>query len=156
MSDQYSASLVSLVTRYFDDHNYRYQFDREKGVLTAQFNIENKFKGYTQIITFDKLTYTVFSFLKEKTEERWRSEVVEFLTRANYGLKFGCFGMDLSDGEIYIKASVDCDNRIPSNAVLQTSLDIGDKLLLDYGNALWSVMRGLASPEDACSAAENR
>lgn len=154
MSKPYSSALVSIVSRYFDDHNYPYKFDNDKGILTGTFTINNKFKEYRQFILFFKQFYIVYSILNEHVDERYRKDVAEFLTRVNYGLPSCNFEMDMSDGQVMVKIFVPCENRIPSKGVLDTSILNGDRVLIKYGNALWSVMHGLATPEDACNAAE--
>ena len=51
-----------------------------------------------------------------------RLAVAEFITRANYGMRIGNFELDLSDGEVRYKSSIDFEgqpltSRLVSNAI---------------------------------------
>ena len=52
----------------------------------------------------------VLTILKEKVSERFRPAVIEYLTRVNYDeMIIGNFEMDLSDGEVQFRASIDVE-----------------------------------------------
>ena len=54
--------------------------------------------------------------------ESRRREVAEYLTRANYGLRIGNFEMDLRDGEVRYKSSVDFEGVGLSHQLIRTTL----------------------------------
>ena len=45
-----------------------------------------------------------------------RAAVMELVTRANYGLRLGCFELDLDDGEVRFRASLDFEGTEPSSS----------------------------------------
>lgn len=54
-----------------------------------------------------------------------RPVVASFLHRANYGLLLGNFELDLDDGEVRFKASVDLEGLKPERAALHNLLAVG-------------------------------
>lgn len=55
-----------------------------------------------------------------------RAAVMELVTRANYGLRLGCFELDLDDGEVRFRASLDFEGIEPSSS---TSVALARSLL---------------------------
>jgi len=49
-------------------------------------------------------------FVEGRVPELRRREVMEFLTRANYGLLLGNFEIDLADGEVRFKNAIDIED----------------------------------------------
>ena len=82
------------------------------------------------------------------------AQVAEYLTRANFGLRNGNFELDYSDGEIRYKTFVDCEDLLPSAAVLRDAVTIPVDMFDRYGNGLMSVVLGVRTPEEAIQDAE--
>ena len=85
-----------------------------------------------------------------------RGTLAEFLTRANYGLRIGNFELDMRDGEIRYKSSldfegVDLDPRLIKNAIYPAvqSMD-------RYLPGMMAVMHGGASAEAAIQMVEGK
>ena len=87
--------------------------------------------------------------LPDKVPEERRAAVGELLARINYGLIVGNFEIDLTDGEVRFKASVDFGGGEPSVALLKplvaTSLAQFDRWL----PALRAVAGGQEEPAPA-------
>jgi hypothetical protein len=63
-----------------------------------------------------------YSLCPLTAEPKHRAAVHEFLTRANWGLALGNFELDLDDGEIRVKTSMDLEGTKPTAAVLTALL----------------------------------
>ena len=95
------------------------------------------------------------AFIMLNADEDVRQNVSEYLVRANYGLKYGYFDMDASDGEISFKITLDCEDRTSlSDDLLQKIFIIPQIMLEKYGDGLLAVMFGAKSPEEAIYEAE--
>jgi len=89
--------------------------------------------------------------------------VAELLTRANYGMLIGNFELDLDDGEIRYKTSIDMEGLVPLSAedrsvskLLWKSLVYANVLTSDqYLPAIKSVVEGHAEPAEALQRIED-
>jgi hypothetical protein len=77
-----------------------------------------------------------------------RHEVALLLTRVNYGLTIGNFELDLDDGELRYKTSVDLGGDPPSERILGALLDSNLTAMTTYLDAIHSVALGVTSAED--------
>ena len=84
-----------------------------------------------------------------------RAEVAEFLTRANYGLHVGNFEMDVDDGEIRFKTSVDLEGSELSQEMLRRLVQINLSLVDRYLVGIQLVLAG-STPLEAVEIAEGR
>jgi hypothetical protein len=55
--------------------------------------------------------FVFYSFYAVKAQESKRQTAMEYITRANYGLIVGNFEMDMSDGEVRYKTSIDAEGE---------------------------------------------
>ncbi len=89
------------------------------------------------------------------TDKDDQRRVMEFLTRANYGLRRVCFEMDLNDGEIYLRASIFCrDGKLPTFNALDDLFGRCHAMTEIYGDAMIKVIYDLSTPEEAIEEAE--
>ena len=97
----------------------------------------------------------VLVVLNEKVPARFRPAVIEYLTRINYGaMVIGNFEMDLSDGEVQFRTSVDVEHGSinPEMVAQMTQLAVG--YTEQYGPGIDELYKG-KTPEqvfDAISA----
>jgi hypothetical protein len=74
--------------------------------------------------------------------EARRAAVMEFLTRANFGLKLGCFELDLDDGELRFRTSVDFEGATVQGAMVRGALFTGVATLRAYLPGIADVVDG--------------
>jgi len=83
-----------------------------------------------------------------------RQAVAEFMTRANYGMVIGNFELDLKDGEMRYKASVDYEHIQVNNAFLK---NMSYQVVVNMDRYLPGIMKLLYSditPEEAVAEIE--
>ena len=82
--------------------------------------------------------------------------VAEFITRANYGLKVGNFEMDMDDGEVRFKTSIDVEkdqlNRTQVSNLVYANVWTMDR----YLPGIFSVIYGSENPRQAVNKIEGR
>ena len=90
-----------------------------------------------------------------KAPDTTRSQVVEFITRANYDLAIGNFEFDYESGAIRFKSSVDFQgNELPASLVRNVILAAMDAVET-YSETLVEVMEGKILPKPAIDKLES-
>lgn len=149
--------IREAVENFFERDKVKHSDFDENNVAQAIYNIDAKF-GHSTIIFHayrDKLVLHMMIPLNASEEDR--AKVGEFLHRANYGLKVGCFDFDFDDGEISYRISIYCgteDFSPPTYEQISFAVIVGLMMVEKYGDNLVKVMFGLVEPEDAVAAAE--
>ena len=128
----------------------------EKGIKftakdgTILFNMDigdvvGKLSVYIEILNNNYISYAILS--NKATKERYAS-ISEYLHRANYGLLYGNFEIDYSDGEIRYKFTTDCENiNTLTNTQIDRSFLVPCAMFSRYGNGIIKLLVDDASPE---------
>lgn len=83
-----------------------------------------------------------------------RSAVMEFLTRANYGLTFGNFELDMTDGEVRFKNSVDFTHTATTVGAVKRLISTALANMNRYHEGIVQILYGTVTPADAIGAIE--
>lgn len=86
--------------------------------------------------------------------EETRPALALFLTRANFGLIIGNFEMDMSDGEVRYKTSIDVEDDRLSTTLLRHLVDVNIEMMDKYLPGMRAVVEDGADPEAAVIAVE--
>ena len=152
------SEVRAAVENYFERDNLKHEPFNERNVARAVYGIKAKF-GHADVFFHaykDRLVIHIMVPLNAGEEER--AKVGEFLLRANYGLKVGCFDFDFDDGEISYRMSIYCGSdefEPPTYEQIDFAVVVGLSMVDRYGDALVKVMFGLVEPEDAIAAVES-
>jgi hypothetical protein len=84
------------------------------------------------------------------------SAVIEYLTRANFGLRIGCFELDHSDGEVRFKSSLDFEGEVLTPGLIRNAIYPAVHTVDFYLPGLLAVMYGNKTPEQAISEIEGK
>jgi hypothetical protein len=103
----------------------------------------------------DSSQFAFYSVCPIKAPELRRVMVSEFITRANYGLIIGNFELDLDDGEIRYKTSIDVEQAELSPALMQPLVYANVWTMDRYLPGLMSVIFGNATPVQAVELVES-
>lgn len=82
-----------------------------------------------------------------------RVAAAEFLTRANYGMAVGNFELDMEDGEVRFKTSLDSGGGVLGAEHVRPLIDVALQMMRDYLPGLRAVIEGLA-PEQGIAVVE--
>lgn len=144
MGDQ--RLLLQRVIEYLDSENWHYELHGERR-LDRHFSMDCKLKkcDVMILVTEDEVqTYTVSPL---NASEDVYAQVVEFITRANYGMRLGRFEFDYSDGEVRYQTCLSCRGALPSREDLGRVIKKGIIALEQYGDGLLKNMMGFGDPE---------
>ena len=117
MMKNYSMELANGVKAFLDEDDWKYSFDKEKGMFRFGLKIKSRLSQIQYMVRVHEKHITFYGIAPvspDHEDEKMMGQMAEFICKANYGLKNGCFEMDYNDGEIRYKSYVDCDGIIPS------------------------------------------
>ncbi len=144
----HKEQLFNRVVEYLDSQNWNYDLDdSEKGIIRFGMNLGSKLKNCRIIVVVSEKDIQSIAVCPINASKDVYDNVVEFLTRANYGLKLGKFEFDYSDGEIRYQYCLACGGAVPSLADVERCVDVGYFMLKMYGDGLAKNLMGFGNPE---------
>ncbi len=152
--------IIFAVKDYMDNDDWHYDFNEEKSSLSAGMNIRCKLKSirYYMYAAEDStlIVLAVSPISADMGDETVCSNVMEYLTRANYGLRHGNFEFDLRDGEIRYKMSLPLNefDELPPQA-MERMISIPALMFERYGNGLAALLMGFSDVKTEIEKAEN-
>lgn len=97
----------------------------------------------------DMEQFVFYSIAPIKAPVEKRDAVVEFITRANYGMIIGNFEFDYSDGEIRYKTALDVEGGEATFTMLKNLIYINVRTMDRYLPGLMKVIYSDVSPVEA-------
>lgn len=158
MKKEYSDTLADTVRQLLDKDDWNYYFDEKQGLFDFHLSLGNKVHSihYTVVVNEDSIiTYGICPIGVEPSNKKMMAWMAEFLCRANYGLKNGCFELDYWDGEIRYKSYIDCECTLPSDEVLRNSLHCVASMFQRYSEGITGIIFTGSSAEDAIAHCEH-
>ncbi len=145
--------LLDVVVAYLDEEEFEYDvesderveltFTTNNGVLVTWFSVDED----------DEIVLYVSRCPVFVPEER-RQAAMEFLTRANFGLRIGHFEFDLDDGEVRYKTSIDVEGDELSPALVKRMLRPNLMTMDRYLPGLLRVVYGATTAAEEIAAIE--
>lgn len=96
---------------YLNNQDWQAEALAERFIYTLTINGKNGVFRAIARIRPDIEQFMFYVVAPQKAETETRAEVMAFVTRVNYGLRIGNFEMDLEDGEVRYKSSIDFDGE---------------------------------------------
>jgi hypothetical protein len=148
------ASVFETLIGYFERDGWK--FRRLPGHAALEMGVAGEKGTYRLVVVVDgdRSIVRFLTFLEGKVPETRRREVMEYLTRANYGLLLGNFEIDLGDGEIRFKVAADVEDVGFSYEQYQSMLYVSVAMMDRYYPGLQSVVKGSADAAAAIAEAE--
>jgi hypothetical protein len=104
--DPVAGALLADLRALFRENGWPFSDVRGAPVLLSELSgILGRWKFYAQVVEEQDLIL-LYSVCPFRVPQERRSEVSEFLTRANYGLAAGNFELDFADGEVRYKTAL--------------------------------------------------
>ena len=151
-----ASQILGWVQQIFDQKGIHYKLFEKDYVIKTNFPLKCKLKDIDVIYIFKEDSFGVYATIALSADKDCRQKVAEYITRANYGIRYGNFEMDFDDGDIRYHLNVDCTDRISlSEKMVMRTICIPMQMFDRYGDGLVAVMFGIKSPEDAIKEAEN-
>ena len=148
--------LIDRVRDYMDKDDWKYEYVEDRNLIRAGVNLKCKLQSVKMYITFNDNGYTVISVPPMKADEASRTNVMEYITRANYGLRNGNFEMDVNDGEIRYKCYVNVKGMNDvSDDIIDDSIKLPALMIDRYGDGMAALMFGFSDPATEIQKVEN-
>jgi len=149
-SDGTGSSLIRIVENALKKDDWSYEHDHEDPrILRTGVKGKNTSLRGTFMVVEEKRIIHFYVHLSVNVIENKRLETMEYITRANYGLQIGNFEMDLRDGEIRFKVSIDVEAGTLSTVMVRNMMSAGFCTVDRYFPGLMSVIFGNAVPAQA-------
>ena len=148
----YSGEIATMIGAFLKADNWNYDFDKETGNFRFGLNTSSKLKSieyYVRVNTDAYCVYAISPVGADVSNLEERAAMAEFLCRANYGMRYGNFEMDLQDGELRYKFFVDCDGVLPSPAIVKDSIYMPAATFHHYTPGILAILFNGASAEEA-------
>ncbi len=149
-----SQSMLDIVSHFFQQDDWPHEQLEEKSIISTRFRGDNgSWRCYAQVRE-EQQQFIFYSVLETYVPEPRRQAVAEFLTRANYGMLIGNFELDLNDGEVRYKTSIDVEGDRLSIPLVRQLVYVNVLTMDRYLPGLMQVAYGEISPADAIAAIE--
>lgn len=157
MGKNYSVDVAEAINRFLGDDDWRFSFDEEKGKFRFGLSLDGKLKEINYIVDVKQdevVFYAISPIGADSEDEVMLNNMAKFICRANYGLKNGCFELDVNDGEIRYRSYIDCDSVLPSQAVIKDSIYVTAKMFDRYAPGIIAVIFQDATGKEAIDLCE--
>lgn len=126
-----------------------------EGVLRVDFEDDNiPIDEATAEIRMEHERFLFYMHFGDRVPSKYRNQVMDFITRANFGLATGNFEMNLLEGTVRFKIGIDFTNSELSKPMIRANIRSAMDVVEQYGDSLLEVMKGKKTPEKAIEEAE--
>ena len=139
--------LFNKVIEYLDSQKWKYAIKGNRDFIEFNMGLKGKISSCRMVVLVGEKEIQSIAFAPIKASQENFSDVIEFITRANYGLKVGKFEFDYRDGEVRYQACLPCREGIPSLTDIEFTVDLPMLMLQRYGDGLVKNLMGFGSPE---------
>lgn len=121
----YNKEIAAEISNFLKKDDWHYSFNEQKGVFDFGLRIKSKIRKISYLVKVNESDFSVFAISPvnaDSDDKEMMANMAEFICRANYGLKRGCFEFDFRDGEIRYKIHVPCDGILPTSEMIKDSI----------------------------------
>ena len=154
----YSTEIADAISKFLAEDDWRFSFDGQKGRFNFSVSIAAAIKKIIYDILVHEDSFTVYAASPIGPDEKDREQMttaMEFICRANYGLRNGNFELDLNDGEIRYKSFVDCEGALPSREIVKNSIYVPAAVFKRYSEGITSILYKNATAKEAIEKCES-
>lgn len=145
------ANLIHVVESYLVSQGYHYEREGDR----FRYGLRgNNLSSISVLILVYSEGYVCYASAPINAPEKQRMQVSEYLTRANYGLKYCTLEMDFADGELRARSSAYCGESDPPMDAVESIIDMPADLLDKYIAGINAVLYGNVSPQTAVDQVE--
>lgn len=90
-----------------DEDDWKYSFDKEKGMFRFGLKIKSRLSQIQYMVRVHEKHITFYGITPvspDHEDEKMMGQMAEFICKANYGLKNGCFEMVIMTEKFAIRA----------------------------------------------------
>ena len=140
---EYSNELVNIVKKFLVDDEWHFSFNENTGVFDFGLRVRSKIQKINYVVDVHEDEIVVYGMCPigaDHTDSNMMAQMAEFVCRANYGLKNGCFELDFRDGEIRYRSFIDCEEVMPSTEVIKNSIHCTAAMFKHYAPGIVEII----------------
>lgn len=144
-----ATPLLDKVKQFLTEDDWKFEAVPDTTILRMGFKGDN---GNWTVLAQSKEDYEqvfIYSVWTSNVSEDKRAAAAEYVTRANYGLPIGGFEMDLNDGEVRYKTSIDIEGGELTPTMIKNLLYLNVLTFDKYLGGLNKVVFGGVAAADA-------
>lgn len=146
----YSALIAYTWISLLERDGWQYGFDEENGYIRIpDIKVDNKLEKFTMFVSCRNSDCIITGTVEKMTPPNIRNDMAQLISRINYDLSFGGFQMDHCDGQILFCYSVDVEDGVLSEEMVNNAQLIVYGAMKRYGDALVDVMEGCRKAKEA-------
>ena len=148
-------SLFEHITSWFDREGMNYESDQDRGYVET--HIRSSAGRWAVVIEIDEYHEQLFFYsqLDIRALEERRQAVMEFMTRANNGMRLGHFELDLDEGDMCFKIGMQVGELAPSDVQIRNVIGSVVSIMTQYFHGLMAVLYAGRDPKEAIGSIEN-
>ena len=131
-------TLFQLLLRVLEREEEPLREDEDEGIIRGALTLRRATVPLFARVRESQFLVLIYTILPVRCPDAKFPEMLELLTRANWGLPLGNFEMDLSDGEVRFKTSVDVEGvplhqppGAPAAEMAITNILMANKVAMD-------------------------
>ena len=149
-----SESIFKAVVNFFIEDDWQFAKLETEPTLRLAFQGKNgKWKCYAKAREQQK-QFVFYSVCPINTPENKHLPIIEFITRANYGMIMGNFEFDFTSGEIRYKTGIDVEGDRLSFALIKQIVYANVMMMDEYLPGIMAVIEGKVEVKEAISQIE--
>lgn len=152
-----AIQIVQFIDNLLQEDQWSYTLDSRRNVFHFWISLSSVIKSFHYIITVRDNSIVVYGVCPigpdSQNAEQMRL-ISEFLCRANFGLRNGCFELDFNNGEICYKSYIDCQDSHLSKNALRDSISCIYLMLKRYLPGIISLLLNQDTPQQAIERCE--
>lgn len=152
------AEISSVVEEFLTEDEWPYQLlESDEGTVIIQTGFRGDNGGWSCFIQerTEQEQLAFYSICPLIVPEDLRIAMAEFITRANNGLVMGNFEMDLENGELRFKTSLDIQGGSLTKMMVKNLIYINVMTLDDYFPGIMSVISSEKEPKEIIESIES-
>ncbi|MBQ7188084.1 MAG: hypothetical protein IJR99_01570 [Kiritimatiellae bacterium] len=148
---------AALIKGFLDADEWKYEMEDKEDKILFSGGItgeEGIYDSYRFVVTVDDSVVQGYALLPASAKKKL-AEMGEFITRANYGLKYGAFEMDYSDGEVRYHICLPIEAfRADRDKFAKLILVLPVQVMEKYAKGIAAVLIGVKTPKEAVEECE--
>lgn len=146
--------IFDSVLAFLQDDNWRYEEIPDENAVRFGFTGRNaRFECFGRANEEHEI-FIFYTVVPIRTPEEQRQQVAELIARINYGLNIGNFELDMDDGEIRYKTSIDAEGGELAPRMVETLLSVNISTTDRYFPAFADVLYAGTTPAEAVAKIE--
>jgi hypothetical protein len=143
------------VTKVLTDTGWKPEETEKEGVLRVDFSIDKlPIADAVADVRIDYERFLYYLNFRDHAPPKYRRETMEFVTRVNFDLVIGNFELNLDNGRVRFKASVDFTSTELTATLIRDAIKSAMDAVEQYADAIVEVMRGEKNAVNALKDAE--